>query len=689
MVTISSLKHAYKGKWVEFAATFITFLAVAQVSSYLYHGVGASFSVILSPAGVGLAAVILAGFQMLPAIALAVLVNGLINGTPFLVILGGMTGNVLQAGILYFILKQLHFDRRLATVGDMFALVSVALVGSIIAPTTNYIFAKAYIALTGLPYATPWMSWWLGGAISMLVLTPFLIRWVRRSMTPRSLAAAIETSIAIGLTTVTSLYLFGTSTTSVFGVSLIFILVGILFWLAFRSGPRFMTLALFIMTVVSFWGALYGTYEPQPGGLPARIFNTQVFDLLIAFFFFVLVSLEEQRRHAVRLLSEQNKALQGTVGTISNETRAKNEFIATLAHELRNPLAPLLTSVETMKLTAPPMSEHSKALDLMHTQIKTMGYLLDDLLDISRITQRKFALKKAMIDLETVIRRAVEVSMSSITAHKHLLTVVLPERPVEVEIDALRIEQAVINLLHNAAKYTPDGGNIELAVGLDNDILSIVVRDTGIGIPADMLDRIFEPFVQIHAVRKESSSAGIGIGLALTKNLIELHGGTIAVRPAPSGVGTEFEIRIPVISRELSQTKSAPVVKRTAENQGLTILVVDDNQSAADALVKLLNLRGQRATVAYDGASALATLASTIPDAVVLDIGLPDMDGYEVAKRMRAAQIPTVLIALTGYGQDDDRKKSEAAGFDHHLVKPVGLAELEPVLASIGSRSSR
>ncbi len=687
MNTVMSITERVRTHWLPIVLTFAAFLIVAQVSTYLYRDVSASSSVILSPAGVGFAATVIAGYIVLPAIALAALANGIINGAPLAFIFGSVIGNTFQAFILFAILKKIGFDRRLSTVKDMIALVGMALVGSMIVPTVNLITRQFYSFLMDAPYPAPWLTWWLGGAISMLVIAPLLIRWVGRPYSSRSRATLIEISIAIILLTINSIFLFGSSVTSIYGMSLILPLTGILFWLAFRAGPRFMTLALFIMTVISFGGALYGTYTPSAGGLAERIYNTQVFDLFIAFFFFILVSLEEQRKEAVRRLSEQNKMLRGTVHSANTETRAKNEFIATLAHELRNPLAPLLSSVEMLKLTASPQSDTAKTLSQMHNQIRTMGYLLDDLLDISRISQRRLTLNKTKSSLETIVRRAVEMTTPSIADRKHLLTVTLPQQSLDVEVDALRIEQVIVNLLHNASKYTPEGGRIDLIVEHARGELILKVRDTGIGIPEEMLNRIFEPFVQVNSLGKKSG--GIGIGLALTKNLVEMHNGMIDVRRGPNGVGTEFEVRIPTTAETRFTPSTEEPIRRTAKNQGLSILVVDDNESAADTLQKLLTLRGHKVQVAYDGEEALAALSHAAPDVVILDIGLPDIDGYEIAGRIREAHINTVLVAITGYGQDEDKKRSEESGFDFHLVKPVGLDNLEPVLASVGAKSMR
>ncbi|MEK7063639.1 MAG: ATP-binding protein [Patescibacteria group bacterium] len=681
--SLQYLMSHLRQRWLILILVFLAYLAFQQLSGYLYREVGSSTTVLLSPTGIGFAAMVLYGYIVAPAIALAALANGIINSTPLIPLFGSIFGNTLQPLVCVYLLRRIGFNPKLSELKDMLALVLVALLGSMIVPTIASGASSLHNLLIAAERPVMWLSWWLGSAMSMLVISPLLIRWATHKMTKRGLAYSIEIGLVLGAVIATSVLLFGTPYTSVLGVSLILILAAELLWLAFRAGPRLMTLTLFLMTTISFLGAIFGNYIPAEGGLPARIFSTQILDLLFAFIFFILVSLEEQRKNAVMRLSVQNKDLQTALAAIQSEESAKNHFIATLAHELRNPLAPLQSAVELMQLAPQGPAETVESLALMHRQINTMGYLLDDLMDISRINQRKLALKKDFVSLRGVVERAVRVAAPSIERHGHTLTLTLPAPSLLVLVDQLRLEQVIVNLLLNASKFTPTPDRIELVVEVQKDMFSITIKDRGVGIAPEMRQRIFEPFVQLD--RPRTVKAGIGIGLSLTKSLVEMHGGTIVAKPRDGG-GSEFVVRIPSILEHGTQT--APVAAMgTGSGAGLSVLVVDDNHEAADSLARLLTLKGHTTVTAYDGTSALRG-AGAAPDAIILDLGLPDIDGYEVAARLKAADTCSTIIALTGYGQDEDRQKTAAAGFAYHLTKPVELATIETVLESVAKQKA-
>ena len=365
--------------------------------------------------------------------------------------------------------------------------------------------------------------------------------------------------------------------------------------------------------------------------------------------------------------------------------RRKDEFLALLAHELRNPLAPIRTSLQTLKLAGSDAVVAGRAREMMERQVDHLVRLVDDLLDVSRIMRGKVDLRRERVDLAAVVSRAVETARPLIEAGRHELTVEVPPDPVRLDADPVRLAQVLGNLLTNAAKYTEPGGRIRLTVETTSGEVTIRVRDTGIGIPADMLDRVFDPFVQTDVARGRSQG-GLGLGLALVRSLVELHGGTVAARSDGPGRGSEFTIRLPMPADDGRQTSgeaetpSAP----SPHPAGLRVLVVDDNRDAADSLAMLLKLKGHDVRVTYDGTAAL-TAASFQPDLVFLDLGMPGMDGYEVARRLR--QLPEgqrcLLAALTGWGQEEDRRRTREVGFDRHLVKPVDPAELSALLEAL------
>jgi PAS domain S-box-containing protein len=370
--------------------------------------------------------------------------------------------------------------------------------------------------------------------------------------------------------------------------------------------------------------------------------------------------------------------------------RAKDEFLATLSHELRNPLAPVRHAVQLLHLKAPPAPEVKWALDVIDRQMHQMVRLIDDLLDVSRITRNKLDLRKERVGLADVVRSAVETSRPHLDAGGQELTVVVPPRPVYVDGDPVRLAQAIANLLNNAAKYTDRGGRIWLTAERQGSDAVVTVRDTGIGIPANMLPRIFEMFTQVdHALSR--AQGGLGIGLHLVKRLLELHGGSITAYSAGPGKGSEFMIRLPVLldstpgpAADTSDTDPA------APASSLRVLVVDDNRDSAATLGMLLRVMGNEVRTAHDGLEAVGVADEFRPDVAVLDIGLPRLNGYDVAGRIR--QQPwgrtMVLIAVTGWGQDSDREQSREAGFDHHLVKPVDPAAVMKLVASLDQSAS-
>jgi len=367
--------------------------------------------------------------------------------------------------------------------------------------------------------------------------------------------------------------------------------------------------------------------------------------------------------------------------------RRKDEFLAMLAHELRNPLAPILNAIHYMRDETVDLSAVEQARDIAERQVRHLARLVDDLLDVSRISSGKIQLRKESIALADVVNRAVETSRLLIQLRGHDLTVTLPEEPLLLEADAARIEQVISNLLNNAAKYTEEGGRISLVAESRGPILEIRVRDTGIGIAPELLPRVFDLFTQ-DTRSLDRSQGGLGIGLTLVRNLVEMHGGTVDVRSEGVGMGSEFIVRLPRLNRSTAisvplpneQTPRQP--EAPGESLPKKILVVDDNVDGALMLARLLRGWGHQLAVAHDGETAIELARDQPFDVVLLDIGLPGMNGYQIAHVLRgqAGFEQTLLVALTGYGQGEDRRRSAEAGFDHHLVKPVDPLELKDLL---------
>lgn len=363
--------------------------------------------------------------------------------------------------------------------------------------------------------------------------------------------------------------------------------------------------------------------------------------------------------------------------------RRKDEFLAILAHELRNPLAPLRNALSLMKLVGNDPQALEQTRGIMERQLRQMVRLIDDLMDVSRISRGKIELRKERLELAAVIKDALETTRPLIEESGHELALTYPPEPLFLHADPTRLAQVFSNLLNNAAKYTGRGGHIRLTVEREENDVLVKVRDTGIGIPADMIHRIFEMFTQVDR-SLERPLGGLGIGLSLVRSLVELHGGSVEARSDGPGQGSELIVRLPVDppARQAQPAREDGDHVAPARHR---ILVVDDNKDAADSLAMLLALQGSEVRTAYDGLEAVEAAAAFEPDVILSDIGMPRMDGYEAAQQIRqqCRGRKVVLVAMTGWGQEEDRRRSIEAGFDLHLVKPVDLAELERLLGSL------
>ena len=383
----------------------------------------------------------------------------------------------------------------------------------------------------------------------------------------------------------------------------------------------------------------------------------------------VLIFRDESERHRSEL-------------ALRNADKRKDEFLATLAHELRNPLAPICTGLELLDITSDDPQAASELRGMLIRQSRHMVRLIDDLLDVSRITRGKLELRKSHVDLAEIIRNAVETTQPLVESGGQHLVIKLPKRPIRLYADTNRLTQVFSNLLNNAVKFTPAEGRIELTAAQEGSKVTIDVADTGIGMPPDQLDEIFEMFTQVHG-SSERVQSGLGIGLTLVRRLVELHDGEIEAYSAGENLGSKFSVRLPVLpAPEISEkpgTRAGEAVQRTAIRR---VLVVDDNVDALESLSRLVACMGNDVRKAHDGLEAVESAESFRPDIVLMDLGMPRLDGYEAAKRMR--QEPwgraLTLVATTGWGQDEHRRRAREAGFDHHLIKPIDIASLRSIL---------
>ncbi|KFI07095.1 ATP-binding protein [Massilia sp. BSC265] len=401
-------------------------------------------------------------------------------------------------------------------------------------------------------------------------------------------------------------------------------------------------------------------------------------------------SYERELRNARRAAEEALEArrgaelqLQAVNAALSEADRRKDEFLATLSHELRNPLAPLRSALEVMRHTPLAESAGGRLLSVFDRQLHHLTHLVDDLMEVSRITQDKMELRRESVDLTLLSRAAVCDTAGLMEQARHRLELTLPPHPVTVDADPTRINQVIVNLLTNSAKYTPDGGRITLSLGVDDGVAVLAVRDNGIGLPPQALATVFDMFSQLEPAL-ERSRGGLGIGLSLVRGIVELHGGSIAADSEGEGKGSCFTVRLPLAQAAVAAEPMPAPLPAPAR-----ILVVDDNADAADTLLMALELFGCEVRAAHSASAALAMAQEFAPEVALLDIGLPDLNGYELARRLRATEAGRHmrLIAATGWGQEKDRQRAFDAGFDHHLTKPIDFERLRGMLGPPGAHA--
>jgi signal transduction histidine kinase/CheY-like chemotaxis protein len=685
--------------------------ALVFVSYFITARLGLEFSAVHTfaallwpPTGIAFAALFLYGYRLSPAIAIAAFVVNLSVGAPPLAALGIGVGNMLEALLaVYLIRRYIDTERLFKRVRGTLIFCFFILLAAMVSPSMGFFSLWAAGALPSSAFFVTWVSWWVGDILGALILAPFLITWLspRYSFSRLSPPWRIfEFSVIVLLLLLANALNFMRPSFVPKEVALLY-LVGLpLAWAALRSGARGMTLALVINVLAVIWAALFRKEEFI--FIFGNLFFLQMYIGVMSFTFLLFLSIVKEQEYTERALEENVARLEHALKKVRSIDRAKTDFLAVLAHELRNPLAPALSSLELLKLKGITRENARKTYDSIATQLKTVVHLLDDLLDISRISKGKVKLEKEIVNMRSVITRSVQSVDPFMKAEGHTVSLSIEEGPLFVDGDFLRLQQIFINLLTNAAKYTPRKGIIHIKAWKEPQgrFLAVNVGDSGIGIQKEMLTRIFEPFIQ-GAPHSAHKAAGLGVGLSLTKQLVELHGGTIEARSAGLGAGSEFIVTLPVShlkefekshavsSGTLFPLKPAESAPRDLKRDAYRILVVDDNEAAAKGIAKLLSFKGHRVEVAYEGSAALKVMQAFNPRVAILDIGLPGMSGYELAQKIRETGASITLIALTGYGLDEDKLKAKISGFDHHLTKPVGIADIEEILQKLRAKKSR
>ncbi len=680
-MSLKSFLIKYREKPFQFGVIFVVFTGLNILSTYMYHVEGTAPAVIFSTQGLAFAAALIYGYAAIPVTTFGVFLGAFYADLPLPLLLLNPTAHFFQVALTLFILDKLKVDRLLTNTWDFYKYIAIVFLTSTVAPTLNVYGRVLYNTFATHPInEVVWGNLWIAALDSVLILTPFLVRLLRPSR-PFSRAEWLENiSILVVLNIVTGVLTY-TPYTALLGVNLILPFIILLMWSALRGGTFFVTLAMVTVSVSAISGRVLGSpANPQGLNLADQIVEAQTSLLVFSLLFYLIAALEESRRSTALKLNEYTKNLEKTVSKKRLDEETKNHFIATLGHEMRNPLASLLSLVEVLKFKAVSKTEHENVLNSMEKNVLSMERMLDDVLDISRITKNKIILKKEVIQARKVLKDAANVVEPRISDKEQRFSLKLPQKNVMIEADPVRMGQVVTNLLFNASKFTDIGGTIELLSELEQGdsghVLVIRVKDTGIGLAEEEIARIFEPFTQINPDR--SLTGSIGLGLTLAHDLVKLHNGTVQVLSDGIGCGSEFVVRIPAILKVVSvldQEVTQPVLPISVLQKN-SVLVVDDNVNAAQAMGKLLVAHKYDVVLAHNGQEALEKARELRPGVILLDIGLPDMSGYEVAKHLHAEDTPSLLIALSGYGPDYDKESSTEAKFDHYLIKPVSIQDI-------------
>ncbi|MFL6579823.1 MAG: MASE1 domain-containing protein [Burkholderiales bacterium] len=667
----------YVGRVVLLAAVYF---AVAKAALLLAIPPGYATAV-WPPSGIALAGLLLAGGRLWPGVWFgAALTNFTIQGSPLLAVLIG-TGNTLEAVAAAALVHRYISPRGELESGEAVVMfVAMSALSALIAATIGTVSLTLAGALNRADLSSNAWTWFEGDFTGMLIVAPLVLNWCMRPLPSWNTDKALEAA-ALALSTVLVTVFIFRNLVSAGVLPLVFITLPFVLWAAIRFEQRVVTAAIAAMSAISVWYTLQAESRYGPDSEELTSFFLLSYTSTLMMTGLVMNAIIGQRERA-------ELAVRQRVHELQESGRHINEFLAMLSHELRNPLAPMVNALALMRKLPP--NRHPQLLGIIERQVAHLSHIVDDLLDVSRITRGKILLQKAVVDLNDIVSRALDASRALIEAHGHALESQFFGEPLFVNVDATRISQVVLNLINNAVKYTPAGGRIAISVSRESGRAVFKVRDSGIGIGAELLPKVFDLFMQGDRAL-DRSEGGLGIGLTIARRIIEMHGGSIDASSSGPGQGSEFAVRIPLAPAPAPAANVAlPDNGAVPRVEHRRLLIVDDHRENADTLATLLASLGHQVATAYDGRKAIELAQQIHPDAVLLDIGLPGMNGYEVARALRSAPqgAHTVLIAVSGYGQDEDRRRSREAGFDYHLVKPVDPARLGDIINSLGAEET-
>ena len=668
-------------------ALFVAYLAAAKLGLSLAF-VHPSATPIWPPTGIAIVGVLLFGRPACPLVFLAAfLINAYTAGTPATAAAIGL-GNMLEASAgAYFIERWASGRRMLDRVPTIFRFVAL------MAPTAAI---SATIGVTTLSvggyapwshYVSIWLTWWMGNLSGALLVVPLVLAWIEPRRETSSDVRPIEIALLFTLVCASAVITFGDAGPWPNHTPLSFLTIPPLAWAAFRFGQRFTSLAIATMSTIATWSTVRGSgpFATSSENTALLILATFIATLTATMLPMAAVVAERRRAEAerARLLDREHAARVSAEATSS----AKDDFLAMLGHELRNPLSAIATAGHVLSLEQHRDESATHAQRVINRQVRHLARLVDDLLDVTRVTTGKVTLAREPVDFSALVLRCIDsLELSARESGRD------PGPRLQLEVgsglwvngDATRLEQIVTNLLTNAVKYTPAGGTVRVVAAAEGDEVVIRVADTGIGIDPALLPHIFERFIQADT-GPARGHGGLGLGLTLVKHFVELHRGRVSATSEGTGRGSVFTVALPA-APAASKPAAPPAA---AVSRGHRVLLVEDQVDAREMMRFALEIAGHEVIAVDDGPRAVAAVADIDPDVAFVDIGLPGFNGYEVARQVRAMRgSAIVLVALTGYGQPSDRAESEEAGFDHHLVKPVDLEKVIALLAALPPREA-
>jgi signal transduction histidine kinase/CheY-like chemotaxis protein len=667
------------GRWafaLEVLGAAVVYFATARLGLELAV-VARQVSVIWPATGLALALLVLRGRRLWPAILIGAFCANVANDTSVLTSVGIALGNTLEALLGATLLQRVGFQpamRRLHDVASLFLL--AACLSTIVSATVGV----ATVCFTGTAhwssFTSLWSTWWIGDAIGNLVTAPFVFVWADQARNRWRLIRLPEAAVLLCSMLLLSLAVF-VDRGSVVPYPVHYLIFPAVIWAALRLGQHAVVSLVFGALAVTIVATLSGRGPFVTTNIAASLLQVALFMAVVAVTGLFLGAATAERNRSERRRSEDYGRLRVSEERLARQAeelamadRRKDEFLAVLGHELRNPLAPLQNGLELLALGGhdPALVVHAR--QVMERQLRHLVRLVDDLLDVARIRSGKIVLEPGRVEVARMIASAVELAQPLIDSRGHDLQVLLPPESLWTDGDRIRLPQLLANLLNNAAKYTDEGGTIIVSVAKLGADVVVSVRDTGIGMDREALENVFELFAQAagptHAVQ-----GGLGVGLSLARSIAELHGGVLTAHSEGPGKGSEFVLRLPAADSPLPlETVPAASSDFALRHR---ILVVDDNVDAAESLGTMLAYSGHDVRVAHGGVEALTAAREFSPNVMILDLGMPEMDGYAVARAVRADPqfAATRLIALSGYGQPEDRRRTADVGFDEHLVKPV------------------